>query len=278
MKKILYIKGKYTRIIIISCICLIIVLTECTSSMKYSKTFQNDNNIQNEYRGLKPKEMSEKQIRDRLLKHYSDWSSFYVKSVSGENQKYVDYMIERRIASDASLSEKEAVTVSEAHGYGMLILVNMANVNPKNSDIYQKDFNDFVRFYQAHPSSIDPTLMCWLTVFNGLQEDRGSGKIPEIINTLQGSDCATDGDLDIAYSLILADRIWGSEGELDYLSMAKQYSKAILKNLVSEEGRLLLGDWVKDDDFYSITRSSDLLVRNLYAFRELDEKNAEKWN
>lgn len=71
--------------------------------------------------------------------------------------------------------------------------------------------------------------------------------------------------------------MWGSEGEFNYLEMAKKYSRAIMMNLVSDDGRLLLGDWVQDSDFYCITRSSDLLVRNLYAFRNLENNNEDKW-
>lgn len=111
------------------------------------------------------------------------WSKYYVKSVSGKSQKYVDYMIERRSDADATLSEKKAVTVSEAHGYGMLILVNMANIDPEKSAVYQKDFDDFVRFYKAHPSSIDDSLMCWLMVSNEYEEESSSNKIIEIVNT-----------------------------------------------------------------------------------------------
>jgi len=44
------------------------------------------------------------------------------------------------------------------------------------------------------------------------------------------SDSATDGDMDIAYALILADRQWGSGGAIDYLGQAKDTITNGIKN------------------------------------------------
>ena len=40
---------------------------------------------------------------------------------------------------------------------------------------------------------------------------------------------ATDGDMDIAYSLLLADKQWGSDGEIDYLKQGKKVIDAIME-------------------------------------------------
>lgn len=67
------------------------------------------------------------------------------------------------------------------------------------------------RYFRAHPSEINPDLMAWQ------QADTGT----EIID-INGVDSATDGDMDIAYALLLADSQWGSSGEINYLSQAKR--------------------------------------------------------
>ena len=56
------------------------------------------------------------------------------------------------------------VTVSEAHGYGMLIAVSMADYDSEAKDL----FDGMVRYYLAHPSQIGSHLMAWQ------QSDTGS--------------------------------------------------------------------------------------------------------
>lgn len=64
----------------------------------------------------------------------------------------------------------------------------------------QTYFDGLYRFYKAHPSSIDPALMAWQ------QAKDSSGNIVDT----SGSDAATDGDMDIAYALLLADKQWAA--------------------------------------------------------------------
>lgn len=233
--------------------------------------------VQEFYRGLTPEGMTPEAVTARLVEHYNAWAATYVKDVPGLEQKYVDYIVDERNDPDVTWCDKQAVTVSEAHGYGMLILVNMANIDGTRSLIYQRDFDDFVRFYNYHRSTYNPTLMCWQMITYGYDE-QGNGEVTQIINSPEGASCATDGDLDIAYSLILADRVWGSDGEFDYMGMARRYANAIMETLISEDGRILIADWVQESEHHQhLTRSSDILVRNLYAFQEIDTDNADRW-
>ncbi len=260
--------GSNMRKVIALILCSMIVMTSCQ---------QGPERIQESYRGLTPKALTEKEVSDRLVEHYEAWSGRYVKDVPGLDQKYVDYIVDERTDPDVTWANKQAVTVSEAHGYGMLILANMANIDGKNSEKYQADYDDFVRFYMVHRSAIQPAFMCWQMVSLGYDKN-GQGEVTTIINSPEGSSSATDGDLDIAYSLILADRLWGSDGEFDYLGMAKRYTNAILTTLVSEDGRIMIADWVQQSTHHqSLTRTSDLLVRNLYALKSIDVENSEKW-
>src|SRR5687768_11269056 len=54
---------------------------------------------------------------------------------------------------------------------------------------------------------------------------------------------ATDGDMDIAYSLILAHYQWGSGGPINYLQEAINTINAIKLKNVTNNNRLNLGDW-----------------------------------
>ncbi len=47
--------------------------------------------------------------------------------------------------------------MSEAHGYGMLLTVMMADYD----DQAQRIFDGMVRYFQDHPAASDPGLMAW---------------------------------------------------------------------------------------------------------------------
>lgn len=86
----------------------------------------------------------------------------------------------------------------------MVITVLMAGYDTNSRTIYDGLF----KTARAFKSSNNPNLMGWVVADStGAQGHFGS---------------ATDGDLDIAYSLILADRQWGSTGTINYLAEAKR--------------------------------------------------------
>ena len=92
---------------------------------------------------------------------YQEWKSKYVRQnpyVTDETQYYVYYS-----EDTYSGGEPVPVTVSEAHGYGMLIAVSMADYDPDARAI----FDGMVRYYQAHPSEIGLHLMAWQQSDNG---------------------------------------------------------------------------------------------------------------
>ena len=192
------------------------------------------------------------------LSYYADWKSTYLREntyVSSETQYYVFYGEQ----TFEQVHHEVPVTVSEAHGYGMLISVLMADYDADAKDI----FDGMYWYYIAHPSSIAPHLMAWQ------QSDNGR----ELVDS-NGSDSATDGDLDIAYALLLADSVWGSEGEIDYRKAAEQVIGDIMEYEVSREGSILrLGDWAYDveegDKYYNATRSSDFIMQYFPVFADV---------
>lgn len=162
--------------------------------------------------------------------YYEEWKTAYLRQnpYTKDAQYYVFYGEQ----TYEQAQETVAVTVSEAHGYGMLITVLMADYDSDAHGI----FDGMYRYYLAHPSSIGPHLMAWQ------QSDNGSA----LIDT-DGTDSATDGDLDIAYALLLADKVWGSAGEIDYLTAAKLLIGDIMAYEINPVFRLpQLGDWAHD--------------------------------
>ncbi len=69
---------------------------------------------------------------------------------------------------------------------------------------------------------------------------------------IMGRDSATDGDLDIAYALLLADVQWGSAAAVNYRQEAERTLEAIVQHTVDPATHLtLLGDWVAPDGDYA---------------------------
>ena len=80
---------------------------------------------------------------------YQQWQTAYVKE-SGDGS-YVQ----------TNPEEKEAVSLSEGHGYGMLITMQAA----KRGWASEKEFRDFYRYYEHFQLSDDVPLMSWRQKF-----------------------------------------------------------------------------------------------------------------
>ncbi|MEC0240331.1 glycosyl hydrolase family 8 [Paenibacillus dokdonensis] len=214
---------------------------------------------------IKPNHQSETQIDATVTRLYNEWKKKYLKSnpylkSSDPSQYYVWYAdgdwFEKE-HDDALNVDYDATTVSEAHGYGMLITAYMAGQDPQAKSY----FDGLYRYFRAHPSSINPDLMAWK------QGDTGKA-----IVDVDGVDSATDGDMDIAYALLLADSQWGSSGKINYLAEAKKVIQAIMKNDVNHtEWTLKLADWAEDNDakYGSATRPSDFMLQHLKDFMQV---------
>lgn len=158
---------------------------------------------------------------------YEQWKNKYLAQdtyVTDETQYYVLYSEEKYSGNNVSVP----VTVSEAHGYGMLIMANMAEYDPQAKSY----FDGMYRFFKAHPSDIGSNLMSWQQCDNGNALIDGAEE-----GSMTGGFCdsATDGDMDIAYALLLADSVWGSDGEIDYHAEAIAVINDIMKYDVNHE-------------------------------------------
>jgi endo-1,4-beta-D-glucanase Y len=172
---------------------------------------------------------------------YNVWKERYVIPGCGQGQL--------RIKADAG-EDGKATTVSEGQGYGMVIVALMAGRDPEAQPVFDQLFH----YVRKHPSSVDRRLMAWA------QSER--------CQDIMGRDSATDGDLDIAYALLLADVQWSSDGPVNYRHEAEQTLEAIVQHTVDPATHLtLLGDWVAPDgDYAKATRSSDWMIDHFRAF------------
>lgn len=206
---------------------------------------------------IKPNIVSQAQLDQTVQQFYNEWRTRYLRQPANQpNQYYVFYNLE------GGSTPANAVSVSEGHGYGMMATVFMAGYDPKAKDY----FDGLYHFYKAHLSKINPALMAWQQV-----KDK-NGSI--IDNPNGGGDSATDGDLDIAYSLLLADRQWGSTGSINYLSEANKIIVAIMKSEVNQPKMILkLGDWADNTDpqYGTGTRTSDFIPDHFKAFARITQ-------
>ena len=144
-----------------------------------------------------------------------------------------------------------AHVVSEGQGYGMVVVALMAGHDPEA----RPRFDGLSRYLLAHPSDTDGRLMAWA------QDAR--------CRDVQGPDSATDGDLDAAFGLLLADAQWGSGGAIDYRAAALRMLGGIAdEDLHPRTGLPTLGDWTSPGEprYWRATRPSDWMPDHLRAF------------
>ncbi|MBG0828187.1 discoidin domain-containing protein [Planomonospora sp. ID67723] len=183
---------------------------------------------------------SQATLDQKVVDYYRRWKAAFVKQNCGNGW----YQI---ISPDA-----DHPYVAEAQGYGMVITATMAGADPDAKKI----FDGLLKYVLAHPSSITPGL-------HAAEQDTSC-------RSVNGGDSATDGDLDIAYGLLLADRQWGSSGAYDYRQLAIRHINAIKAGELNPTTKLLkLGDWSSSGgEHYWISRPSDWMIDHFRAFRK----------
>lgn len=179
-------------------------------------------------------------LDQKVIDYYRNWKSAFVRQNCGNGWYQV-------ISPDA-----DHPYVAEAQGYGMVISATMAGADPDAKKI----FDGLTKWMIDHPSSINPDLLA-------AEQDTNC-------RSVNGGDGATDGDMDVAYGLLLADRQWGSAGTHNYKQLAIKHINAIKRSEINSTTNLLkLGDWTDPgDQYYNISRTSDWMVDHFRAFRK----------
>lgn len=197
---------------------------------------------------IKPSNISQQYMDDSVTSYYEKWKERYINN-AGEDQYYVWV--------EGSVETNECV--SEGQGYGMIIMALMAGYDKESQKIY----DGLYRYFKAHPSKRSPYLMAWAQT--------------ETLEDVDGSSAA-DGDIDIAYSLLLANAQWGSNGAINYLQEAQLAIEALKEQEINTETySVLLSNAVvpQSGDYYD-TRCSDFMPAHFKAFGKATHDNF--WN
>ena len=193
---------------------------------------------------IRPDHRTQTQQDDDVRAFYDYWKESYLVNAGTS----LDGILHYRVAYGATTPDKDR-TVSEGQGYGMIIVALMAGYDSEAQII----FDGLWEFARAHPSDIDARLMDW-----------------DVPDTSTGNSSAFDGDADMAYALLLADKQWGSNGQIDYQAAEKTLITAILESTIGPTSRLpMLGDWVSPNDAtynQNTPRTSDFMPAHFRAY------------
>ncbi len=224
----------------IACCCL--VLAGAASAATPCRPFpQHVNYTEGSIKPSRP----QRELDSATAAFYDIWKARYFHAGCVSGQAYIFYNREK------TASSRDAISVSEGHGYGMLLTAMFAGHDPKA----QESFDQLFSYFRAHQSAITPNLMSWQQ-FQGCVDKKGD------------NDSASDGDLDIAYALLLADQQWGSTGAVNYRAEALKVIAAVKSGEVNPAIPCLKpGDWAQPDMAQSKdTRISDFMPGHLRIF------------
>jgi endo-1,4-beta-D-glucanase Y len=204
---------------------------------------------------LKPS-LPQAMLDDLVKAYYNKWSEKYLVEKCG------GYVVQTEGGTGAA---DGTFTVSEGHGYGMIIAAMMAGHDEKA----QQKFNGLYWVFRRFPSTNTPDLMDW-QILNKCPAGATCKQPTPGCFRIDGpeSGSATDGDMDIAFALLLADKQWGSAGSINYLAEAKKVITAVKNKEMNPKTKfpLLADDIAMGDPMFFTTRPSDFMVDHFRAF------------
>jgi endoglucanase len=188
-----------------------------------------------------PSALSRETMDDSVRSFYLQWKKHYILDGCSSGEKYVWF----------EGTKGSNICVSEGQGYGMMIVALMAGFDSTAQDTY----DCLYRYYRSHPSTTSPDLMAWMQTRYCRSIDGGT---------------ATDGDMDIAYSLLLADAQWGNHSNIPYRQKALDMLAAIKREEINPITYIVMeanGESPRSRDYYDM-RSSDFMPDHIRAFRQ----------
>lgn len=197
---------------------------------------------------IQPSNYTQAQLDAQTQSFYDEWKQAYLKNDCGNTSEYYVF------------SGNGAKNVSEAQGYGMLLTAYFAGYDSNAQTL----FNGLYRYYKSHPSSINSNLMDWQQVTCN-------------DNPSEDDDAASDGDIDIAFALLLAHSQWGSSGTINYLTEGQILINAIMQDEINQNTMTVkLGDWSEgsEPNYFFGTRPSDFITDHFKIFSCFDNN----WN
>jgi endo-1,4-beta-D-glucanase Y len=195
------------------------------------------------YKGaaMLPSHLSREALDDTVRSFYLRWKDHYILTGCTEGEKYVWF----------EGTQGKNICVSEGQGYGMMIVALMAGFD----STAQETYDCLYRYYKSHPSTSSASLMAWMQTRYCRSIDGGT---------------ATDGDMDIAYSLLLADAQWGRHSNIPYRQKAMEIISAIHREEINPVTYIVMeanGETPRSRDYFDM-RSSDFMPDHIRAFRQ----------
>jgi len=188
---------------------------------------------------ITPNHISSGEMDDSVRSFYFQWKKRYIRKSRCSDSYYV--------WSENSGRNHECV--SEGQGYGMIIVALMAGADP----LSHSTFDGLLKYYLEHPSKRSKALMSWAQRIVCGHDEESS---------------ASDGDIDIAYSLLLADAQWSSRGNINYLLKAKSIIGAVMDQEINRKTYSVLeSNSIESDsrDYFDM-RSSDFMPSEFRSF------------
>src|ERR1035437_1193181 len=170
---------------------------------------------------IKPTNHKTAEIDKVVTTFYERWKKAYIRNNCSDTSQYYVLDDEEMEAED----KFHSICVSEGQGYGMLITVIMAGYDSNAQTI----FDGLYRFYKSHPSERSEYLMSW-SILNECKTNKLDGN----------NSSASDGDFDIALSLLMASEQWGNEGTIHYKSEALKMIAAIQELEINPKMKTIL--------------------------------------
>jgi endo-1,4-beta-D-glucanase Y len=189
---------------------------------------------------IEPSQFTQPQLDKAVEQFYTQWKARYIKNIPNKRESYIWF---------EEKGNKQCV--SEGQGYGMVIVALMAGYDTSAKSTY----DNLYRYYKSHTSNRGTHLMAWAQNTKDKDLDKTS---------------ASDGDMDIAYSLLLANAQWGNNGAINYLQEAKYIIADIMQYEINHKTwSVLLSNAIEyDSKDYFDTRSSDFMPANFKAFEQ----------
>jgi endoglucanase len=211
------------------------------ASMTVSPTHPFPQHADYQADAILPDHISQAAMDDSVKSFYLGWKKHYILPACVDGEKYVWF----------EGTKGTNICVSEGQGYGMMIVALMAGFDSSAQETYDALF----RFFKSHPSTTSSDLMAWMQTKSCRSIDGGT---------------ATDGDMDIAYSLLLADAQWGRHSNIPYRQEAMQMIAAIRREEINPLTYIVMeanGETPRSIDYYDM-RSSDFMPDHIRAFRQ----------
>jgi endo-1,4-beta-D-glucanase Y len=252
---------------------LLLVSSAFVFAQNPQRPFPQANYNQMEERVIRPTNRTPDQLNLDVVASFNRYRTFLRTGTGAHSNMSWIY------AQGTGFAATNTITISEAHGYGMIIFALMAGHDSEARAVFDRMNN----FRIAHPSPTDNRLMAWFI--------RTPGQVPNVPGPDgERANSATDGDLDMAYALLLADTQWGSNPAADhaqnYLAQAQRIIQGIREsNMHTNNQRTKLGDWHARNwnnntpgiDSRIESRSSDWRPSHFRAFaRAMGEPGSEQ--